>query len=111
MAVRDLAASVDVVLVVGSANSSNSVRLTEISEAVGTTAHLIDDVSELRDEWFDGAGEVLVTAGASAPEDLVDGIVDRLVVKYAASVEHREIVEENVKFNLPQSVRVLRAAS
>ncbi len=111
VAVRDLAQEADVVLVVGSQNSSNSVRLTEISEATGTPAHLIDDVSELRDSWFDDAQTVLVTAGASAPEDLVDGIVNHLVVNHAATVEPRQIVEENVHFNLPQSVRVLRSGS
>ena len=82
-AVREIAPEVDVVLVVGSRNSSNSVRLTEISANVGTPAYLLDDASELKDEWFahvpGGApnATILITAGASAPEDLVAGQIGR----------------------------------
>src|SRR5690606_23586658 len=68
IAVRALAPDCDLVLVVGSRNSSNSQRLTELAEAVGTRAVLIDDKSEVRDEWFEGVEKVLITAGASAPE-------------------------------------------
>ncbi|MCC7203919.1 MAG: 4-hydroxy-3-methylbut-2-enyl diphosphate reductase [Phycisphaeraceae bacterium] len=107
-AVRDLGRDVDVVLVVGSRNSSNSVRLTEISQNTGTRAYLVDDVSELRHEWFDGVENVLVTAGASAPEHLVREIVDNLLTKHGGQVEERHVVEEDMHFELPISLRRLR---
>jgi 4-hydroxy-3-methylbut-2-enyl diphosphate reductase len=121
-AVRQLAPECDVVLVVGSKNSSNSVRLTEISKNVGTPAHLLDDVSELRTEWFiakpaQGEGRpsepawrhltVLLTAGASAPEDLVAGICRELVSRFGATLETRDIFEEDVEFALPVAMRRL----
>src|SRR5699024_1519647 len=81
-AVRELSRDVELVLVVGSANSSNSVRLTEISETTGAPAHLVDDVSEIDYKWFEGVNTVLVTAGASAPEHLVSEIVDELKERY-----------------------------
>src|SRR5262245_43688465 len=74
-AVRAIAGECDLVLVVGSKNSSNSVRLTEIAEASGTPTYLIDDKSELDERWFEGVEKVLITAGASAPEDLVRELV------------------------------------
>jgi len=109
-AVRDMAKDVDLVLVVGSKNSSNSVRLTEIAETDGTPAHLLDDKSELRDDWFEGVETVLVTAGASAPEDLVKGLLDELVTRYGAVVDQGDDVDEDVNFALPVSLRVLRDA-
>jgi len=125
-AVRKLAPECDLVLVVGSTNSSNSVRLTEIARNVGTPAHLLDDVSELRKEWFvpktspatravgnpqAGAPQpdlkVLLTAGASAPEDLVAGLCRELVTRYGATLETRDIFEEDVEFALPVAMRRL----
>lgn len=106
-AVRALAEDVDLVLVVGSKNSSNSVRLTEISETSGTRAHLLDDKSELQPHWFDGVESVLVTAGASAPEYLVQEIVQELVDTHGGEVEESHVVEEDMHFNLPVSLRVL----
>ena len=98
---------VDLVLVVGSKNSSNSNRLVDRAEELGTPGHLIDDASELRPEWFEGVGTVLVTAGASAPEHLVENLIGRLVGEFGATVETRELAEENVQFALPKSARSL----
>lgn len=118
-AVRQIAPECDVVLVVGSRNSSNSVRLTEISENVGTKAFLLDDASELQDSWFreaPGAGRdatVLVTAGASAPEDLVADLCRTLLEKYRSpdpakqGIEQRDIVSEDVEFGLPVALKRL----
>ena len=77
-AVRALAPQVDVMLVVGSKNSSNSNRLRELAERLGTKAYLLDDASQLQEEWFSNAASVGVTAGASAPEVLVQSVIDRL---------------------------------
>ena len=107
-AVRALAPSADLTLVIGSKNSSNSVRLTEISETSGTPAHLLDDKSELRDEWFEGIDTLLVTAGASAPEDLVQGMIRLLIERYWGHLEEAEGIKEEVTFAAPASLRVLR---
>ena len=107
-AVRALAPEADLVLVVGSVNSSNSVRLTEIAENAGTPARLIDDAGGLREEWFAGAGaefRVLITAGASAPEDLVAGVCRELVRRHGASIETRDVFDEDVEFALPGNLR------
>ncbi|MEM1107351.1 MAG: 4-hydroxy-3-methylbut-2-enyl diphosphate reductase [Planctomycetota bacterium] len=107
-AVRHLAPCADLTIVVGSKNSSNSIRLTEISITDGTPSHLVDDASELQDEWFDGVDTVLVTAGASAPEDLVDGVIEILIEKYDGHVDESQLVEEDVSFALPVQLRVLK---
>jgi len=106
-AVRELAAEADVVLVLGSQNSSNSKRLAEIAGALGPHSHLIDGVSEIRPEWFDRAETVLITAGASAPEDVVQECVDYLQREYGATFEEETIREENVHFPLPRTLREL----
>ncbi len=106
-AVRELSPGADLVLVVGSQNSSNSVRLTEIAQNAGTPGRLLDDASELDPSWFAGIGSVLVTAGASAPEHLVQQIVQKLIDEHHGEVEHATIVEEDMSFNLPVSLRVL----
>lgn len=108
-AVRALASGADLTLVVGSTNSSNSVRLTEISDTTGTPAYLLDDKSELKQDWFDGVETLLITAGASAPEDLVQEIVEELINKFGGEVEHGHIVDEDVNFNLPRSLRILQS--
>src|SRR5690606_26278509 len=101
-----LAPECDLVLVVGSKNSSNSVRLTEIARNAGTPAHLLDDVGELRDEWFPtGRETVLVTAGASAPEDLVAGLCRELLRRHGGTIEARDVFEEDVEFALPAALR------
>lgn len=109
-AVRALAPSCDLVLVVGSRNSSNSVRLTEISEKVGSPAHLIDDASEINPEWFEKVETVLITAGASAPEDLVRAVITHLVEVHGCSVEQHHIDREDIEFGLPGTLkRVMRS--
>ena len=107
-AVRDIAPQADLCIVVGSKNSSNSVRLTEISETTGTRAYLVDDVTELDHAWFEGVDTVLLTAGASAPEHLVQQIIDELKRRYGATMQTAGGVEEDVHFALPLSLRVLR---
>jgi len=106
-AVRELAARADLVLVLGSQNSSNSRRLAEIAESLGVPSHLIDGVSEIRPEWFEGVETVLITAGASAPEDVVRECVDYLQTTYNATFEESVVREENVHFPLPKSLREL----
>jgi 4-hydroxy-3-methylbut-2-enyl diphosphate reductase len=100
-AVRNLAQAVDVILVVGSRNSSNSNRLREIGEELGKPAYLIDDADALRPEWFDGVGSVGVTAGASAPEMLVQGVIDGLRQFDEVEVSTLDGVAENVRFRFP----------
>lgn len=111
-AVRQIAPEVDVVLVVGSRNSSNSVRLTEIAQNVGTEAHLLDDASELSDEWFTKGADtsVLITAGASAPEDLVAKICKTLIDSHGGTIEQWDIVDESIEFLLPAALRRLMKA-
>jgi 4-hydroxy-3-methylbut-2-enyl diphosphate reductase len=106
-AVKDLVPEADVVLVLGSRNSSNSQRLAEIARAAGKPAHLIDGVHELRPEWFAGADTVLVTAGASAPEDVVQECVGYLHQRFRAKLETRTVREEHVSFPLPKGLREL----
>lgn len=106
-AVTVLSTDADLVLVIGSRNSSNSLRLVETARAAGKQAFLIDDDSELDPNWFDGLDTVLVTAGASAPEHLVDRLVTRLLRDFGGTVETRTLVEENMSFDLPKSARSL----
>ncbi|MEO0474427.1 MAG: 4-hydroxy-3-methylbut-2-enyl diphosphate reductase [Planctomycetota bacterium] len=108
-AVRELAKCADLTLVVGSINSSNSVRLTEISETDGTPGKLLDDKSELQDKWFEGVETVLVTAGASAPDDLVQGIIDELCERYGGEIDPSETVDEGMQFALPVQLRILKS--
>lgn len=104
-AVRTFAPQADLVLVVGSRNSSNSVRLTEIAQNVGTPGRLIDDASELREEWFEGVDTLLLTAGASAPEDLVAGVCRTLLSRFGGDIRLVSTVDEDQEFNLPSSLR------
>jgi 4-hydroxy-3-methylbut-2-enyl diphosphate reductase len=110
-AVKALAPQADLVLVLGSRNSSNSQRLAEISQQLDCPAYLIDGVQELRDEWFNDADTVLVTAGASAPEDVVEATVSHLRQRYGATVESLTIREEHVNFPLPRELRSLTMVS
>jgi 4-hydroxy-3-methylbut-2-enyl diphosphate reductase len=100
-AVRELAGQVDVILVVGSRNSSNSNRLREIGQELGRPAYLIDDAEALRPEWFVGVGSVGVTAGASAPEMLVQGVLDGLRRFDEVEVSTMSGVAEDVRFRFP----------
>lgn len=105
-AVRMVAPQCDLVLVVGSKNSSNSVRLTEIAENVGTKSERIDDVSELDASWYPTGDErILLTAGASAPEDLVAAICRHFVERHGAELRLADIYEESVEFGLPLSLK------
>jgi 4-hydroxy-3-methylbut-2-enyl diphosphate reductase len=100
-------ARADVVLVFGSKNSSNSIRLTEVAAEHGRPTHLIDSVAELDPSWFRGDETVLITAGASAPEELVVECIDHLIRTYGATVEHQAVRKEHVEFPLPLEVRGL----
>ena len=106
-AVRELARRADLVLVLGSQNSSNSRRLAEIAGSLGPHAHLIDGVVEIDDGWFDGVENVLITAGASAPEDVVQECIDYLQSRFGATIVEEWVREENVHFPLPRSLREL----
>jgi len=106
-AVRELVPNADVVIVLGSQNSSNSNRLAEIAKQNGKSAYLIDRAAEMDDAWFKPSDTVLITAGASAPEEHVQDCVDRLRDRFAATVETRTIREEHVQFPLPRELRVL----
>jgi 4-hydroxy-3-methylbut-2-en-1-yl diphosphate reductase len=104
-AVKELARQSDVVLVIGSDNSSNSKRLVEVARMEGTPAHLLDDQSEIQLDWLEGRETVGVTSGASAPEWLVERVVDRLKSLGATHVEQLHTVEEHMQFSLPAGVR------
>jgi 4-hydroxy-3-methylbut-2-enyl diphosphate reductase len=106
-AVKELVPEADVVLVLGSQNSSNSQRLAELAQACGKAAYLLDGVGEIDDGWFAGAGVVLITAGASAPEEVVQEVVAYLRRRHGASVESRTVREERVHFPLPRELRVV----
>ena len=106
-AVRDLVPEADRGLVRGSPNSSNSQRLAEIARGTNRKAYLIDRASELEHVWFQPTDTVLVTAGASAPEEHVQACVDRLRAEFGAEVESRVVREEHVSFPLPRELRVL----
>ena len=104
-AVRELALNVDVILIIGSTNSSNSNRLKEIGLELGRPSHLIDDVDDLRPEWFDGVETVGVTAGASAPEVLVQRVIEGLRKLAPIDLSTLNGVVEDVRFRLPVQVR------
>ena len=101
-AVKAIAGRADVLLVLGSANSSNSVRLAEVGLRSGARAHLIDDADSLDFAWLEGARVVGVTAGASAPEVLVQGVIDRLAERFDVTVEEVDAARETVTFKLPK---------
>ncbi|WP_280548361.1 4-hydroxy-3-methylbut-2-enyl diphosphate reductase [Halomonas sp. 11-S5] len=104
-AVRELADGCELVLVVGSPNSSNSNRLRELSERVGTPAYLIDSAEQVDPAWLDGVGVIGVTAGASAPEVLVKGVIDRLQALGATAPEELAGREETITFSMPRELR------
>lgn len=105
-AVRDLASRCDVVLVVGSPNSSNSNRLRELAERMGKKAYLIDQADQLEPEWFANNSKVGVTAGASAPEVLIRQVIDRLKQWGATLPQELAGREENIVFTLPRELRI-----
>lgn len=109
-AVREMADEVDVMLVVGARNSSNSNRLRELAEKMGTPAYLIDDASCMQSAWFEGVQTVGVTAGASAPDILVQNVVSQLSSWGGQQVEERSGREENVTFSIPPELRVTQVS-
>ncbi|WP_339768448.1 4-hydroxy-3-methylbut-2-enyl diphosphate reductase [uncultured Paraglaciecola sp.] len=104
--VRELAADCDVLLVVGAQNSSNSNRLRELAQKIGAKAHLIADADCIQKEWLVDAKNIGVTAGASAPEVLVQGVVDRLKLWGATDAHERAGRPENIEFAVPKELRV-----
>ncbi|GGJ00488.1 4-hydroxy-3-methylbut-2-enyl diphosphate reductase [Halopseudomonas pertucinogena] len=105
-AVKQLASECDLVLVVGSPNSSNSNRLRELSDRMGTPAYLIDGAEEIRPEWLEGVTNIGVTAGASAPDVLVQQVIRHLRDSGADSVQELDGREENIVFSMPKELRV-----
>jgi 4-hydroxy-3-methylbut-2-enyl diphosphate reductase len=104
VAVRNVAPGADLVLVVGSTNSSNSNRLVEVSNNLGTKAYLIDNSAAIDPSWLLGVDSVAVTAGASAPEVLVEDVINYLQLNGYSSVEEVEVMPENVRFGLPPEI-------
>ena len=105
-AVKVLSPQVDIVIVVGSPTSSNSNRLREVARKLGTESYMVDSADELRPEWFEGKPRVGLTAGASAPDVLVQQVIDRLKALGALAVRKMPGMEETVKFPLPKGLRL-----
>jgi 4-hydroxy-3-methylbut-2-enyl diphosphate reductase len=104
-AVKQLARACDLVLVIGSRNSSNSNRLVEVAREYGADSHLIDNESQVRDEWLDGKRVIGITSGASAPEGLVQRLVEFFRARGNPDVQELEVVREDVRFMLPKAIR------
>jgi 4-hydroxy-3-methylbut-2-enyl diphosphate reductase len=104
-AVKEMLPEIDLLLVIGSRNSSNSNRLVETSRAAGTHAHLIDDETEIEGAWLEGVRTVGITSGASAPEKLVGRVCDWFRAHGVTDIEPYRIVEEDVTFRLPVELR------
>ena len=105
-AVKALARDADLVLVVGSVNSSNSNRLRELAEKQGVQSYLIDGAEDIQPEWLLGVDRIGVTAGASAPESLVNGVIDSLRQRVSATVSEADGVDEHMEFALPKELRI-----
>lgn len=104
-AVRQLALECDLLLVVGSPNSSNSNRLRELAERCGTEAYLVDSPADIDNRWLNGKCQVGITAGASAPETLVQQVVDHLIAQGASLPQEVAGIPENISFSLPRELR------
>ena len=104
VAVKHVASDADLLLVVGSENSSNSNRLVEVARNLGTNAHLIDSCSDIEPDWLENVKTIALTAGASAPECLVEEVVKFLDTKGFGNVEELEVMPENVRFGLPPEI-------
>ena len=104
MAVKQVASDADLLLVVGSDNSSNSNRLVEVARNLGTSSHLIDSFQNIKPEWLDGVKTIALTAGASAPECLVEEVVEFLGTRGFKNVKEVEVMPENVRFGLPPEI-------
>ncbi len=109
-AVKQLARACDLVLVIGSRNSSNSQRLVDVTRELGTEAHLIDNEEQVRDEWLAGRRVVGITSGASAPEELVQRLVGFFRARGTDQVSELEVTSEDVRFMLPKTIRQAVAA-
>ena len=110
MAVRQMAGECDLVLVIGSRNSSNSNRLVEVARDHGADSYLIDNESQVREEWLEGKRVVGISSGASAPEELVQRLVDFFRERGTDDVSEFEVVQEDVRFMLPKQIRKALAA-
>src|SRR6476620_1150084 len=111
IAVKQLAGECDLVLVIGSTNSSNSNRLVEVAREHGADSHLIDNSLQVREEWLEGVETVGITSGASAPDELVQRLVRFFEDRGTSDVEVLEVVQEDVRFMLPKTIRQALAAS
>jgi 4-hydroxy-3-methylbut-2-enyl diphosphate reductase len=111
MAVRQMARECDLVLVIGSRNSSNSNRLVEVARDHGSDSYLIDNESQVKEEWLEGKRVVGISSGASAPEELVQRLVDFFRERGTDDVSEFEVVQENVRFMMPKEIRQAMAAS
>ena len=111
LAVKQMAEHCDLVLVIGSRNSSNSNRLVDVARAAGADSHLIDNELEVREEWLEGARVVGITSGASAPEELVQRLVDFFRARGTEDVSEFEVLREDVRFMLPKTIRPPRVVS
>jgi 4-hydroxy-3-methylbut-2-enyl diphosphate reductase len=105
-AVKVMSPQVDIVIVVGSPTSSNSNRLREVARKLGTQSYMVDNADELQAEWFEGRQRVGLTAGASAPDVLVQAVIDRIRALGAVSVRKMDGIQETVKFPLPKGLRM-----
>jgi len=110
MAVKQLAAQCDLVLVIGSRNSSNSQRLVDVTRELGTEAHLIDHEGQVEESWLEGKRVLGITSGASAPEDLVQRLIDYFRARGTDEVAELEVIFEDVRFMLPKTIRKELAA-
>jgi 4-hydroxy-3-methylbut-2-enyl diphosphate reductase len=110
-AVKELAREVDLVLVIGSRNSSNSNRLVEVARELGAAAHLIDNETQIDESWLEGVRTMGITSGASAPEELVQRVVDLFRTRGTADIRELEVVSEDVRFMLPKAIRQAMAAA
>ena len=110
MAVRQMARECDLVLVIGSRNSSNSNRLVEVARDHGADSYLIDNESQVREEWLEGKRVVGISSGASAPEELVQRLVQFFRDRGTSDVSEFEVVQEDVRFMLPKEIRKALAA-
>jgi 4-hydroxy-3-methylbut-2-enyl diphosphate reductase len=110
-AVKQLARACDLVLVIGSRNSSNSNRLVEVAREEGSESHLIDSETQVREEWLEDKRVVGITSGASAPEELVQRLVEFFRARGTSDVQELEVIQEDVRFMLPKAIRQALAAS
>jgi 4-hydroxy-3-methylbut-2-en-1-yl diphosphate reductase len=109
-AVKQMADACDLVLVIGSRNSSNSNRLVEVAREHGAASHLIDHEGQVQDEWLDGARVVGISSGASAPEELVQRLVEFFRARGTKQIEEFQVIREDVRFMLPKTIRQALAA-